>query len=100
MSEPNNFNHQIYRSDLPVLFMVGMLYQSNLPLLFRVGNNYATKKVQLRILTMKITSKIDMLSICLPNNLKYKIYWSDLPVVFTVRHFYRYIFITLTGTFH
>jgi hypothetical protein len=33
MSLPNNFNHQIYRSDLPVLFMVRDFYRSNLSVL-------------------------------------------------------------------
>jgi hypothetical protein len=34
MSLPNNFNPQIYRSDLPVLFMARHLYQFNLRVLF------------------------------------------------------------------
>ena len=34
MSLLNNFNPQIHRSDLPVLFMARHLYRSNLPVLF------------------------------------------------------------------
>ena len=36
MSLPNNFSHQIYPSDLVVLFMANMFYQSNLLVLFVV----------------------------------------------------------------
>ena len=34
MSLTHNFNHQIYLSDLAVLFMANMFYQSNLLVLF------------------------------------------------------------------
>ena len=57
MSLPHNFSHQIYPSDLPVLFMVNMFYQSNLLVLFVVRKNYNTKKVLLILLTMEISGK-------------------------------------------
>ena len=38
MSLPNDFNRQIYRPDLPTLFIVRNLNQSNLPVLFMVDN--------------------------------------------------------------
>jgi len=58
-SLPNNFNHQIYRLDLPVLFAVRIFYWSNLPVLSMVRKKNTAKKVQLRFLTMKSTSKFD-----------------------------------------
>ena len=36
---PNNFENQIYRFDLPVLFMVRHFYRSNLPVLFIIRKN-------------------------------------------------------------
>ena len=45
MSLPCNFNHQIYQSDLLVLFMV--------------RKNYTTKQVRLKILTMKSNGIFD-----------------------------------------
>ena len=38
MSLPNNFNHHICQSDLPILFMVRIFYRSNIPVLFMVEN--------------------------------------------------------------
>ena len=38
ISLPNNFNHQIYRSDLTVISMFRNSYQSNLPVLLVVRN--------------------------------------------------------------
>jgi hypothetical protein len=65
---PNNFNRQIYwsdlpilfmvrcfyRSDLPVLFMFRCFYQSNLLILFMVRKFFAMKKVWLNFLTMNL----------------------------------------------
>ena len=59
MSLPHNFSHQIYPSDLPVLFMVNMFYQSNLLVLFVVRKNYDTRKELLNLFTMKATSKFN-----------------------------------------
>jgi len=36
ISLPNNFNHQIYPSDLPVVFTVKNIYWSKIPILFMV----------------------------------------------------------------
>ena len=38
MSLSNNFNHQIYRSDLPVILWLEFCCRSNLPVLFMVWN--------------------------------------------------------------
>ena len=46
MSLLNNFNQQIYQSDLPVLFMVRKFYLSNLPVLFMVRKSLATNVVR------------------------------------------------------
>ena len=44
ISLTNNFNHETYPSDLPVLFMVRNFYPSNLPVLFMVKQDF--KKIQ------------------------------------------------------
>ena len=44
MSLTKNFDYQIYRSDLPVLFMVRNVYRSNLPVLFIVRKNPVYQK--------------------------------------------------------
>ena len=53
MSLPHNFSHQIYPSDLPVLFMVNMFYLSNLLVLFVVREDYNTRKELLNLFTIK-----------------------------------------------
>jgi len=59
MSLLNNFNHQIYWSDLPVIFIARYFYLSILSVLFMVKNISATPKVQLKFITMKSTSIFD-----------------------------------------
>ena len=44
MSLPNNFNPQIYRSDLPLLFMARNIYLSNLPVMGGQWKNGFVKK--------------------------------------------------------
>ena len=59
MSLLNNFNHHIYLSDLPVLFMIIYLCQSNLPVLCMVKIFNSTSLVVEFFLTLKCTGKFD-----------------------------------------
>ena len=52
---PDNFNNQIYPSDLLVLFLVNFFYRSNLPLLFMVKSFNRT----FFVVTLKSTSKFN-----------------------------------------
>ena len=52
---PKNVNHQIYWSDLPVIFIARYFYLSSLSVLFMVKNISTTQKVQLKFVTMKST---------------------------------------------
>jgi len=59
MSLLNNFNHQIYFSDLQVVFTCRYFYLSSLLILFTVKNISTTQKVQLKFATMKSTGIFD-----------------------------------------
>ena len=59
MSLPNNFNHQIYQSDLLVPFMVKQFYRSDLPVVSMTRKNSTTNGVLLKNLTTKCTGKFD-----------------------------------------
>ena len=48
MSLPNNFNHQIYPSNLPVIFVFRSFYQSNLPVIFMVLKEYFPNLLETR----------------------------------------------------
>jgi hypothetical protein len=50
----NYFNHQIYPSDLPVLFKVINIYRSILSVLFMIRNKSTTEKVVENLLTLKV----------------------------------------------
>ena len=55
MSLLKNLNHQIYWSDIPVIFTSRQFYLSSLSVLFMVKNISTTQKVQLKFATMKST---------------------------------------------
>ena len=59
MPLPNNFKHQIYPSDLLVLFMVRNFYQLYLPVLFMAENFHHSFLVVEFVLIIKSTSKFD-----------------------------------------
>ena len=58
-SLPNNYNHQIYRSNSLVLFMTIIFYQANLPVTFMIRKLSTAKKVWLEFISMKSTGKFD-----------------------------------------
>ena len=58
---PNNFNRQIHWSDLLALLMVRHFHRSNLLVLFMVRKiMFTTKKVQLKISTMKVQQGLEI----------------------------------------
>ena len=59
MSLQNNFNDQIYWSDLPILFLIRYLYRSNSTVFFMFKKDLTTKKVWFKILRMKSDDKFD-----------------------------------------
>ena len=52
-SYPNYFNHQIYRLDLQIVFMVRNVYRSNLPVLFMGYNEFYYKDSTVKNFNLK-----------------------------------------------